>query len=301
MSNDNLQTFIDEKPPKDSITCIFGPTASGKSAAAIGVAQAHKGVIVNADSMQVYKELRSLSARPSVEEEAMAPHRLYGYLDGKSACNAAQWAAQANAEIEKIKANGQHPIVIGGTGLYFRALLEGLSPIPTVDEKVETRVRAFSNDALDATLSITGETHLKDQQRKKRAVSVYISSGKPLAHWQAIEPTPTSYTYRFAILWPEREALYARINQRFEQMIRHGDALEEVRELAALGLSTEAPVMRAIGVPELIAHQRGQLDLEAAIALAQQATRRYAKRQFTWMRSEKEKRQNDPNFRLVEL
>lgn len=273
---------------------VFGPTASGKSAAAAAIAQAFDGVVINADSMQVYRDLRVLTARPSETEERVVPHRLYGVLDGDETCSAADWRDMAVREIEAASASGKVPILCGGTGFYIRALTEGLSPMPVVPEAIRTRVRqevgaAQGTSAWDRLESIdpTAASRIEpmDRQRISRALEVFEATGRPLSAWQARPPDgpPPGVVFLKIALWPPRPELVARCDLRFDMMVAQG-ALAEVEALLARGLSTERPIMRAVGVPELASHLRGELDLEDAVEAAKAATRRYAKRQVTWMK-----------------
>lgn len=246
------------------------------------------GVIVNADSAQVYRGLPVLSAAPTQAELHRAEHRLYGYLDGAVASSAAEWAAAAAREIADVHSSGRTPILVGGTGLYFRTLLDGIAPVPSIDPAVRKRVREVSvddNRARLAELDPDSAARLKpgDTTRISRALEVVLSTGRTLADWQthreggigdAIELRPL-------VLLPPRDRLYRRCDERFERMFDSG-AIEEVQALLARKLDPNLPVMRAIGVREIAAYLSGELSREGAIAAGQQATRRYAKRQYTW-------------------
>ncbi|MXP40803.1 tRNA (adenosine(37)-N6)-dimethylallyltransferase MiaA [Altererythrobacter soli] len=281
--------------PGKSVALIAGPTASGKSDLAVRLAQAmeERGracVVINADSAQVYRDLRVLSARPSEEEMSGVPHRLFGAWDGAEPCSAADWAARAKREIEDAQIAGMLPILVGGTGLYIRTLLDGIAPVPEIDPAVRESVRALP--LADAYTALQAEDperaaalNAADATRIARALEVIRSTGKPLAHWQqrrtggigaAVELHPL-------VLLPPREALYARCDARFERMLDEG-AVEEVEALLARGLSPALPVMRAIGVPEIAGWLRGEWSREEAVVMGQQATRNYAKRQYTWFR-----------------
>jgi tRNA dimethylallyltransferase len=273
---------------------IAGPTASGKSGLALALAERLGGTVINADSMQVYRELRLLTARPSVEDEARVPHALYGHVSGAQAYSAGRYAADAAAAIKEAQAAGRVPIVVGGTGLYFKALLEGLSPIPAADPGARAFWRAEAarrpapelhellkrrDPAMAARLMPT------DPQRIVRALEVLDSTGRSLAEWQREPGRPVlaaAETVRLLAL-PDRKVHGALIDTRFEAMLAAG-ALAEVRQLMAQGLSTELPVMRALGVAPLAAHLQGMLSLDEAAATAKSDTRRYAKRQLTWLR-----------------
>lgn len=274
---------------------VAGPTASGKSALALGLAQAFDGVVINADSMQVYRELRVLTARPTVEEEALAPHRLYGVLPGAEVCSAGRWAEMAAAEVRAAWAAGKVPILCGGTGLYIHALTVGLSPIPAIPEAVRAAARddmaALGNPAFHARLAAAdpvmgARLNVGDTQRTIRAWEVLKATGRSLADWQADPPVRLIESSVFTVLLePPREVLYARCDARFAAMMEAG-ALDEVRALDALGLPPDAPVMKALGVPELRAYLHGQTGIDAAVAKAQQTTRNFAKRQGTWFRGQ---------------
>jgi tRNA dimethylallyltransferase len=273
-----------------------GPTASGKSGLAFRVAEELNGVVINADSMQVYSDLRVLTARPSADDEARVPHKLYGYLDGADGCTAAAWAARAAEEITNAHSNKQVPIVVGGTGLYLKALIEGLSDIPEVPLEIrQTARRIFleqGNDALYQSLlekDPEGAVRLKpkDHQRVLRAWEVVEATGTPLHVWQAkSQPKPLiNGPFHTVLFQPPREDLYAACNGRFEVMLE-GGALAEVEALLARGLNPALPVMKALGVPELAAFVRGETSHEDAVTKAQQHTRNYAKRQVTWFRGQ---------------
>jgi tRNA dimethylallyltransferase len=272
---------------------VAGPTASGKSALAVAIAEAFDGVVINADSMQVYDGLRVLTARPTAEDEARVPHRLYGILSPLELCSAGRWCALAAAACEEAWRTGKLPVVVGGTGLYLKALMEGLSPIPDVPDAVrqETRDRfaALGNAAFHAALAeidprMAARLHPGNSQRLMRAWEVLAGTGRSLADWQDEPPlAPIAARFFTMALLPERERLYAQCDGRFLAMLEQG-ALEEVRVLTARSLDPDLPALRALGVSELAQHLRGELSLTDAVAAAQQATRRYAKRQMTWFR-----------------
>lgn len=278
---------------KPRLALIAGPTASGKSDLAVALALAERAegreaIVINADSAQVYADLQVLSARPSVEEMQGVPHRLFGAWDGAQACSAADWAAAARAEIAAAHANGALPILVGGTGLYIRTLLDGIAPIPAIDADIRAAVRALP--VAEAYAALQGEDPARaaalnpnDTTRVARALEVVRSTGLPLAHWQARREGGIADRVDLhpLILLPERGWLYARCDLRFELMWQRG-ALEEVEALLTRDLDPDLPVMRAIGVPEIAAFLRGETTQEEAIRAGQQATRRYAKRQFTW-------------------
>jgi tRNA dimethylallyltransferase len=281
--------------PNPSAILIAGPTASGKSGLALALAERLGGTVVNADSMQVYRELRILTARPTPEDEARVPHALYGFVGGVEAYSAGRYATDAARAIAEAHATGRVPIVVGGTGLYFKALLEGLSPIPAADPEVRAfwrgeAARRRPAVELHALLAgrdpeMAGRLMPTDTQRIVRALEVLDSTGRSLADWQRQPGRPAlaeAETVRLLLL-PDRESHGALIDARFDAMLAAG-ALAEVRALLALGLSTELPIMRAHGVPSLAAHLRGAVSLDEAVAAAKTETRQYAKRQLTWLR-----------------
>ena len=280
--------------PPISALLIAGPTASGKSALAIRVAEATGGVVVNADSMQVYADLRIITARPSLQEEREAEHRLFGHVDGAVNYSVGKWVEDARTTLADIAGQGRLPIFTGGTGMYFKALLQGLSDIPAVPEVVRAQVRAeaegLTAPEIHARLqALDPETAARlrpsDPQRNLRAWEVFVATGQPLASFQnrrgapLLDPTTTAAFF----LLPERAALKARIDARFEAMMAQG-ALDEVERLAARGLDPALPVMRAHGVPGLIDYLAGRVTLEDAIARGQRDTRAYSKRQVTFVR-----------------
>ena len=271
---------------------IAGPTASGKSDLAVRLAHsvARPAVVINADSAQVYRDLRVLSARPSEDDMQGVPHRLFGAWDGAEACSAADWAAAAKREIENAHLAGALPILVGGTGLYIRTLLEGIAPVPEIDPAVREAVRALPTDRAYAALQAEDPERAArlapaDSQRIARALEVVRSTDKTLGDWQAQKTggIADSVTLHPLLLMPEREALYARCDARFVAMMESG-AVEEVEALLARDLSPDLPVRRAIGVPEIAGWLRGVWSREEAMAKGQQATRNYAKRQYTWLR-----------------
>jgi tRNA dimethylallyltransferase len=275
------------------VVVIAGPTASGKSALALGVAEALNGTIINADSMQVYRDLAVVTARPGPEDLARVPHRLYGMLDGAELCSAARWAEMARQEIEATAAAGRLPMLCGGTGLYLRTLLFGIAPVPEIPEDVRKAGRqrhaeiggeAFRDELARLDPVAAAKLHAGDSQRLMRAYEVVAATGMTLAAWQAAQPpAETGLAPESFILLPPRDALYAAIDRRFAGMVAAG-ALEEVEALVARSLDPDLPVMKAVGVPELSAYLAGRIPLDLAISQAQQASRRYAKRQFTWFR-----------------
>lgn len=281
--------------PEQPLALIAGPTASGKSAVAIALAQriaknGRSAVIINADSAQVYADLSVLSARPTEDEMAGIEHRLFGAWDGSEACSAAAWATRARAEIADVHAAGGVPILVGGTGLYLKVLLEGIAPIPEIDPVIRVAVRAMDEDAAYKLLQIEDpqratELAPGDRQRIARALEVKRSTGVTLGDWQLAKAggIADEIDLHALIIEPERAWLYERCDARFEAMLETG-ALEEVAALYARELDPDLPVMRAIGVPEIAAYLAEMIDRERMIAAGQQATRNYAKRQFTWFR-----------------
>jgi tRNA dimethylallyltransferase len=281
-----------DRPP---LALIAGPTASGKSDCAVLLAQelerrGRRSVIVNADSSQIYSDLRVLSARPSPEDMRGIEHRLFGDWDGSQGCSAADWAESAREAIDELHGEGAVPILVGGTGLYIRTLLEGIAPVPPIDPHIREAVRALPIGEAYAALKQEDADRAArlapaDGTRIRRALEVVRSTGKTLGRWRA--ETTGGIKDRVAlfpaILLPQRDALYRRCDLRFERMVEQG-AIEEVEILLARCLAPDLPVMRAIGVPEIAGFIRGEWSLEEAIARGAQATRNYAKRQFTWLR-----------------
>ena len=246
-------------------------------------------MIVNADSAQVYRDLPVVSAAPTAADLARAEHRLYGFLDGSEPGSAADWAERAKREIDDIHAAGRLPILVGGTGLYLRTLLDGIAPVPPIDPELRQRIRQTpvgDNRAELAALDPAAAARLEpaDTSRTARALEVVLSTGRPLADWQRDRTGGIAdrVTLRPLILLPPRAWLYSRCDARFAAMIERG-AADEVEALLGRGLDPNLPVMRAIGVAEIAAHLRGETTLAEAIAAGQQATRRYAKRQYTWL------------------
>ena len=275
---------------------LAGPTASGKSALALAIAEEFDGVIINADSMQVYRELRVITARPTPADEARAPHRLYGVLGAGDPCSAGRWRELALVAIRAAWEDGRTPILVGGTGLYFRALTEGLSPIPAVPSELRAAVTALHRRLgaarFHATLAardpaMAARLEPGDSQRLIRAYEVLEATGKSLADWQSLPPGgPALVGARLTLVMaPPRPWLYARCDRRFDWMLRHG-ALDEARALDALDLAPDLPVMKALGVPDLLRHVRGEIGLETAALCAKMQTRRYAKRQSTWFKNQ---------------
>jgi tRNA dimethylallyltransferase len=275
---------------------IAGPTASGKSARAIRLARKIKGVVVNADSMAVYRDLPILSARPTPEETSETPHVLFGHIGAERNYSVGQWLADAKAALEDARAEGATPVFVGGTGMYFKALLQGLSDIPAVPDAVRARVRAENADlaphALHAKLHAcdpltAARLRPSDPQRILRALEIFAATGAPLAAFQGARQPPLLEAARCQCLFvaPDRDALNRRIDARFDAMMAAG-ALEEARRLMARGLDPALPAMRAVGVPGLIACLRGDCSLDEAVAKSKRDSRQYAKRQFTFARTQ---------------
>ena len=273
---------------------IAGPTASGKTALALQLARERDGVVINADSMQVYRELAVITARPSLEEVSEAPHVLYGHVPAAEAYSVARWIADVRGVLAEVRAHGQTPIVAGGTGLYFKALLEGLSPIPDIPAEIRDRWRAEAKALGAAHLHgilqardpvMAARLSPNDTQRVTRALEVLDATGRSLSRWQATpgEAVLSVDEVERLLVMPPREVLHARGDRRFDQMMAMG-ALDEVRGLAALALDPSLPAMRALGVRPLLRHLAGEIDLATAIDAGKLETRQYVKRQETWVR-----------------
>ncbi len=281
---------------QEGCVLLAGPTASGKSALAMAIAEEFDGVIINADSMQVYQGLRVLTARPSIEDEEKLPHRLYGFLLPGDLCTAARWRDAALGEIESARASGKLPIVVGGTGLYFDILTKGIAEIPAISDEIRDRLRDLQRKEGTAPIYALLQqkdpamaTRLKegDSQRLLRALEVIEETGTSLLDWQ--NKAPTGPVLEGDRLWlaltPEREWVYDRCNRRLDWMLEEGGALQEVAALKELSLDPSLPIMKALGVPELMAVLEGNMELEAASERIKMLTRRYAKRQMTWIRN----------------
>lgn len=276
------------------VVLIAGPTASGKSGFAVRLAEIVGGTVINADSMQMYRELAIITARPTPEEQARVPHRLYGVVPSAEVYSVGRYLKDAAAAIAQARAEGRVPIVVGGTGLYFKALLEGLSPLPEIDPQVRAHWRQRGDEAGAAALHAElrdrdPETAARlmptDTQRLVRALEVLESTGRPLSAWQKQPGVPVVQMHETVrlLLVADRADLMARIDARFDTMLEAG-VLDEIRAFARLGLSSELPAVRAHGVRPLLAHLRGELSLEAAADGSKAETRQYAKRQVTWHR-----------------
>jgi tRNA dimethylallyltransferase len=281
---------------------IAGPTASGKSALALALAEAvqrrgRPAVIVNADSMQVYDALRILTARPTPEEEARVPHRLFGHVAAEERYSVGRWLADVRPVLEEARSAGRLPFIVGGTGLYFKALTEGLAAMPDIPETVRRRwTYRFTEIGAEGLHRILRQRDPlagaaippTDAQRLVRALEVLDATGRSIRDWQRQgtgEPLVDPAEARRYVLLPDRARLYARIDRRLEGMVAEG-ALEEVRALMARGLDPDLPVMKATGVRALAAHLSGATPLEEALERAKTETRRYAKRQMTWLRTQ---------------
>jgi tRNA dimethylallyltransferase len=273
---------------------IAGPTASGKSALALEVARKHDAVIINTDSMQVYRDLRVITARPTPAEEAGVPHRLYGHVDAAVNFSAGAWVTDASAALAEARAQKRLPIFVGGSGLYFKALTRGLSAVPPIAAEIRDSVRArLERDGVEALhaellqVDPASAERLKprDRTRIARALEVVEATGRSLTDWHRDGLPPLLPPGQFSALFlaPERDDLYARIDARFDIMLGAG-ALQEVAALAARRLDPLLPAMKAHGVPALIRHLRGEISLEEAAVIGRADTRHYAKRQFTWFR-----------------
>jgi tRNA dimethylallyltransferase len=273
---------------------IAGPTASGKSAVALALADRLGGTIINADSMQLYHELRLLTARPSEADEAAAPHRLYGTVSANEAFSVGRWLEAAQAAIAEATGEGSVPILVGGTGLYFKALIEGLAPVPDIPREVRAYWREqaarLNAEALHRELAardpgVAAKLKPNDPQRIVRALEVIDATGVSLSEWQGAPAAPVldAQAVTRLVIAPEREPLYAAIDARFDRMIENG-AIEEVETLLAQGLNDSLPAMRAHGVRELRSYLAGACSLEDAKIKSKTESRRYAKRQMTWAR-----------------
>jgi tRNA dimethylallyltransferase len=277
------------------VTLIAGPTASGKSALALKMARETGAVIINADSQQLYADLRILTARPSVEEEAQADHRLYGVADAADAWSVGRWSRAAIELLAALEAEDRPAILVGGTGLYFTALTKGLADIPTVPTNVRNAVEAdfvekgevTFRDALAGVDPKAASTIEKgDRQRLVRAMSVYVSSGRAISDWQADTlPLLKSGVWTGIVIEPDRQRLYEKCDRRVDTMLEN-NVLDEVRTLIARQLPSSLPAMKAVGIRELAACLMGEETQGDAVASLKRATRNYAKRQLTWFRNQ---------------
>lgn len=275
------------------IVILFGPTASGKSALALEVAETLNAVIINADSKQLYREIPIITAQPSVEEKARVPHALYGALSVQEDCSVARWIELVRPVIEECWQQGKLPLLVGGTGMYFTCLTQGLPPMPEIPEAIRQQVRQQvieeGSESVYALLDEAMQQSLKpgDSHRVGRAYEVLLATGKSLRYWQqqpAVPVYPHAQVSSF-FLSPPRQWVYERCNRRFEIMMESG-VLEEMRALDAMQVPVYLPAMKAHGVPELLSYLHGTVSREDAISKAQQNTRNYIKRQFTWFRGQ---------------
>jgi tRNA dimethylallyltransferase len=273
---------------KKPLALIAGPTASGKSALALALALREGGAVVNADSAQIYRDLRIISARPTPEEEARVPHFLYGTSYGGEACSAAEWAKNAKAAIAAAHAEDRLPVLVGGTGLYIRTLIDGIAPVPDINPDIRAEVRAMPVAKAYADLEredspAAARIRPTDTTRIMRALEVIRSTGRRLADWQQAKVGGIVEDVALSplILLPPRDWLHARCDARFETMFSD-EGIEEVRALLERHLPALAPVLRAIGVREIAAFLHGEMSREQALAAGRTATRQYAKRQYTW-------------------
>jgi tRNA dimethylallyltransferase len=285
---------VNSEQENNKAVLIAGPTASGKSALALALAEIHDGMIINADSMQVYHDLRVLTARPTPQEQARVPHRLYGHVDAAVNFSAGAWVADAAKVLAEARAHNRLPIFTGGSGLYFKALTRGLSALPPIPLEVREDVRArLQRDGVEALhVRLTqcdpaSAERLKprDKIRIARALEVVEATGRSLTDWHrdALPPLLPPGTFTAVFLAAERDELYARIDARFGAMLQAG-ALDEVAALAARRLDPLLPAMKAHGVPALVRHLEGEITLQQAAVIGRADTRHYAKRQFTWFR-----------------
>jgi len=285
-----LSVHLGAIPP---VVLIGGATASGKSAMALEMARTADGEIVNADSMQIYADLRVLTARPSAEQEAAAPHHLFGVADGGEVWSVGRWLRAAHGVLAEIAGRGRTAIVVGGTGLYLRALTGGLADIPPIpaELRAETKARfdhlgeeAFRRELAEVDPAAAARIARGDRQRLTRALEVHAATGKSLSQWQG-EAAANSMRrdWRAFVIEPSRQELYGRCDARLVAMVKDG-ALDEVRRLMARDLAPANPILKALGVAPFAAHLRGDLTLAEALVQAQTDTRRYAKRQLTWFR-----------------
>ncbi len=282
------------EPPRAIL--IAGPTASGKSAYAIKQALASNGVIINADSMQVYRHLQIVTARPDSEQLKSCTHVLYGHRDPGQDYSVASWLEEARQQLSRIVLQGKTPVFVGGTGLYFKGLVEGLSAVPKLDPTIRAKWREFG---LKSGNQLHGELKLRDidaaknlrpsdHQRLIRALEVIDSTGVSLLEWQKkpmSKPLVHGENIKKIVLMPERATLHERINLRFDEMVDQG-ALAEVQAFIKLGVDTSMPAMKAIGVPQFARYLQGEISQDQAIEMAKAASRQYAKRQSTWFNNQ---------------
>ena len=277
---------------KNKIVFISGPTASGKSSLALRIAEKIKGEIVNADSMQVYKELKIITARPLAKDQKKIKHHLYGHRLGNVRYNVYDWCKEASKKIHEISKNKKIPIIVGGTGLYFHSFINGIVKMPFIPEKIKKESASilkekgwnkFFNETKKLDYESCSQIKKNDSQRLKRIWEVFKYTGTPLSYWKKNTNFNfvKTYNYDFILILPNREDLYHNCENRFLKMINLG-AIEEVKRLKYKNYDLSLPIMKAHGVPELIEYLSGNFSLDEAINRAQQATKRYIKRQFTW-------------------
>jgi tRNA dimethylallyltransferase len=275
-----------------SVFVITGPTASGKSALALALAERQRGTVINADAMQTYDAFPILTAQPTAEEQRRAPHALYGILPLSETLSAARWRSLATVEIERCVAAGRTPILCGGSGLYLRTLMQGIAAIPDAPPGLRDQANAdwmsLGAEAFRARLAekdpaIVARLKAGDRQRHVRAWEVWLATGRPLSAWQASDGERPAWRFATALLSPERGWLRARIETRFDAMLQAG-VLGEVRAVFDRAPDSRWPGLKAHGAPELFAHFRGEVSIDQARRVAIDHTRQYAKRQMTWFR-----------------
>lgn len=287
--NEKTVSFCTSKNRNRKVIVFGGPTASGKSGLALRLAERINGVVINADSMQVYKDVPTLTARPLDGETKKVDHKLYGFLDANQKCSAASWASLAAEEIENVLKSERVPILAGGTGMYIQTLEEGISPLPEVGEDVRASVRErFERQGYEKFLSDfikrDPQVRLTDPQRLIRAAEIFEATGKSIVYWQSLPlKKAVEASYLNILVLPPREVLYARCNERFSKMLSDG-AMEEVRVLLSKNPPSDSLIMKAIGVKELSGVLKGELSMAEAEDHAKQMTRNYAKRQTTWFK-----------------
>ncbi|TAH32431.1 MAG: tRNA (adenosine(37)-N6)-dimethylallyltransferase MiaA [Alphaproteobacteria bacterium] len=273
---------------------IGGPTSSGKSALALALARRVGGVLINADSMQLYREIPILSGQPDTAEQKMAPHELYGVMSIAAQSSAASWQKLASAKIADVLAQGKLPILVGGTGLYFRALMDGLSDIPDVDAATRAKVQeildsdgveGLRRELLSRDPVMAARLKPNDKQRTARALEVIMQTGQSLANFQGNRAGQNEMRYTLITLLPPRAEIYARCETRFDAMLKSG-ALDEVKAIEAMPSLPNNTALKAKGIPELRAFLRGEMARDEAVAMAKTKTRQYAKRQYTWFRNQ---------------
>lgn len=285
---------MSEIPNIRPVICIAGPTASGKSALAVNLAHKCRGEVINADSMQVYKDLQVLSARPDAAEMEGVPHHMYGHIDGQERYSVGAWVKDVVPVIMDCLARDKTPILVGGTGLYFKALTEGLAAVPQPEAGAMAQAEAMLDAGIDilrekanaldpvATTRVLGN----DPQRLLRIVSVALGTDKPLSVWQKeTRPVIPKQFWKGALILPERQSLYDKINARYDKMVEIG-GLEEAKDILLRDLPADLPMMKAIGLPSLLKYLRGEVSYDLAVFEAKRDTRRFAKRQFTWFRGQ---------------